>query len=135
MSTKTYTGSCHCGRVRYEARLDLSEPSNRCNCSFCGKLRSWTVNLKPDAFRLLSGEQDVTSYQFGLKNGDHLFCKHCGVHAFGRGHVPELGGDFYTVSVACLDDVEPSQLAKLPIRYMNGRDDDWFSQPAMTSYM
>src|SRR5690606_25789068 len=111
LMTKTYSGSCHCGDIAFEADLDLMAGTGRCNCSFCQKTRSWCVVVQPSAFRLVRGEDGLADYQFASNAMHHLFCRRCGVRPFGRGHVAELGGDFYGVNIACLDGVDDAELA------------------------
>ena len=101
---KTYHGSCHCGEVRFECELDLAEGTSRCNCSICTKTRFWKAIVKADAFRLLRGGDVLADYQFGTNAIHHLFCSRCGVKAFGSADIEELGGKFYAINVACLDD-------------------------------
>lgn len=126
---RKYRGSCHCGAVKYEADIDLALGTNKCNCSICTKTRNWNVILKPEAFHLLGGEQALTDYQFGSLMGHHYFCANCGVHSFGRGYVEQIGGHYVSVQVLTLDDLDPAELLAAPVRYADGRNNDWGSTP------
>jgi hypothetical protein len=128
---KTYQGSCHCGQVRFECELDLSGGSMRCNCSFCSKARAWLAFTKAADFRLLQGKDALSDYRHTPPKMQepflHLeFCRNCGVRAFSRGGaLPQFDGPFYAVNLTCLDGVSDEELALVPIRYSDGRNDNW----------
>jgi hypothetical protein len=129
--TKSQLGRCHCGEVRYEVRLDLSAGGSRCNCSLCTRLSQLSAIVKPEAFTLLSGEESLGEYRWGGRTAGFHFCKRCGVYTFGRGHLAELGGDYCSVNLNCLEDVDP---ATLPVVYWDGRHDNWDAGPRSTPW-
>ncbi|MFI5443696.1 GFA family protein [Polaromonas sp. UC242_47] len=131
---KTYHGSCHCGAIHFEADIDIRANTYRCNCSICSRNRFWPAIVAPGAFRLLSGQSDLTKYLFNTKRHEHYFCKHCGVRPFGIGRTPE-GHQIYGVNLGCLDDVAPKELAEAPILYVDGQHDNWSAAPLVTSYL
>ena len=131
--TKTYRGSCHCGAVRFEAEIDLSEPTYRCNCSICSRTRFWPAIVTPDKFRLIDGRTELTKYLFSSMRNEHYFCKHCGVRPFGIGTTP-AGQTIYGVNIGCLENATPEELAAAPITYIDGKHDR-HSAPSITSYL
>ena len=110
---KTYTGGCHCGKVRYEASVDLDRAIS-CNCSRCSKL-GWILTFTPaESFSLVSGEEKLTDYLFNKHVIHHLFCSTCGVESFARGVGPN-GAEMVAVNIRCLDDVDLSSLNPTPV--------------------
>ena len=109
---RTYTGGCHCGRIRYEAETDLAVVGD-CNCSICVKRGALWAFVKAPQFRLIQGGDALTDYQFGKKKIHHLFCKTCGVGSFSRGIAPN-GDDTVAINVCCLDGVDIGALKLTP---------------------
>ncbi len=68
-------------------------------------------------FVLDKGEDNLTDYQFNKNVIHHLFCKTCGIKAFGRGRGPN-GMEMVAVNVRCLDDVDPTTL---PTQHFDGK--------------
>ncbi|WP_346837462.1 GFA family protein [Microbulbifer sp. SAOS-129_SWC] len=132
---KSHTGSCHCGEVRFEVDLDLSSGTGKCNCSFCTKQRAWNALVPPQDFRLVQGEEALSDYQFGSRVGRQLFCRHCGVRPFARGYIEEIGGDYFAVNVAALDGVSAAELGSAPVRYFDGRHNNWQAEPEETAHL
>ena len=134
MSKQTYSGGCHCGAVRYEAGIDFSKGTIRCNCSMCAKSRAWLVAVGEDDFTLKSGADALTEYRFNSKRIRHLFCKHCGIKSFGRGSTPD-GKAMVAVMVNTLEKIPDADLAKLPVTYVDGRNDNFAKPPSETRYL
>lgn len=112
----TRTGSCHCGAVRFEVDTDLSSVIS-CNCSMCQRAGTLLAFVPADRFRLLSGQDAMTDYQFNRMNIHHQFCKTCGIKPFGRGTATN-GAQMVAVNARCLDGVE---IADLNIVVVDGR--------------
>lgn len=128
MSKKHYHGGCHCKAVRYEAQLDLSRGTHRCNCSICWKARAWFAIVVVADFELSSGAEDMAEYRWtaeGKKEPtlSYRFCKHCGVRIYAAGDQESLGGKFYALHIPTLDDVTRDELAAAPLKFNDNLHD------------
>ena len=110
---KTFTGGCHCGRVRYEATTDPAQ-AIACNCSICSKQGLWLTFVTPARFKLVSGLDALGEYRFNKHVIHHLFCRTCGVESFARGKAKD-GKDMFAINVRCLDGVDIATLVPDPV--------------------
>lgn len=94
------TGGCHCGAVRFEAEVPEAVEVLDCNCSICAKTGFRHLMVPHGDFRLLSGEDRLTSYRFGTGTAEHLFCATCGVKSF---YQPRSRPDAWSVNLNALD--------------------------------
>jgi len=133
MMQRHVTGSCHCGKVRFSAKLDPEHGTSRCNCSICLRQRFWKAIVPLADFTLQAGEDALGEYTFDGRNIRHFFCTTCGVKVFGRGHIEPIG-DFYAVNVGCLD-LSDDELAALPVAFQDGAHNRWDQAPAHADYL
>lgn len=126
---KTFHGSCHCGAVRYEADIVLARGTIKCNCTVCTKMRFWAAQIAPSDFRLLAGGEALREYRFHTRRDGHYFCGDCGINVFSTGNAPR-SGPFVAVTVASLDDMPLDALLAAPVRYIDGRNEQWDRAPA-----
>ena len=113
---KTYTGGCHCGKVRYEVTTDLARVMD-CNCSICSKKGHVLTFVPAEQFKLLAGADAVSMYQFNKHVVDHTFCASCGVSSYNSGRNRE-GVAMYAINLRCVDGVD---VASLDVQHVDGK--------------
>ena len=92
--------------------------------------------MKPEDFRAISGEAELSGYKPGEDKGHGGFCKHCGVITYAWVPASEWNpSEYVTISVAALDDLAPAELAAAPVQYYDGRADNWWNPPAETRHL
>ena len=104
----SYKGSCHCGRISFEADGDIGSVVD-CNCSICRRKGHLLWFIPASEFRLLSGDGEYSSYLFGAKTISHNFCPVCGCSPFSNGS-DDKGNKMVAVNVRCIEDIDLENL-------------------------
>ena len=110
-----YKGSCHCGAVTFEVEAPESPELERCNCSICTKSGFLHLIVPRSRFRLLTGQDQMTTYRFNTGVAEHRFCRVCGIKPF---YIPRSNPDGIDVNVNCLD----TRPASVVIRDFDGQN-------------
>ncbi len=111
-----HKGGCHCGSVQFEIEAPAKIEAIRCNCSICtmsGFLHLFVANSK---FRLLAGEDALSTYTFNTGVAQHYFCSHCGVKSY---YLPRSHPDGLSINVNCLQPESIESLSEKPFDGQN----------------
>jgi hypothetical protein len=111
-----YKGSCHCGQVAFEVEGEIAKVIE-CNCSICSRKGSLLWFVPRAALRLLTPEEQISTYTFKTHQIKHRFCPTCGMHPFGEG-ADRSGNRTAAINVRCLDGVD---LSALTVEHFDGR--------------
>jgi hypothetical protein len=114
--TKTYLGSCHCGRIAFELDGELTG-AMACNCSICQRKGALMWFVPRTDLQLMTPAADMATYTFNKHHIKHHFCPTCGMHPFGEATDPK-GNAMAAVNIRCLENID---LSKIPVQQYDGR--------------
>jgi hypothetical protein len=89
---------------------------SECDCSICSKSGYLHLTVPKSRFKLLQGEEVLTTYVFNTRTAKHLFCSVCGVKSF---YVPRSHPDGFSVNARCLDE---GTIERIVVTRTNGRE-------------
>ncbi|KIC21534.1 GFA family protein [Leisingera sp. ANG-Vp] len=114
---QTYSGSCHCGAVRFTFRAPIITSAMQCDCSICRRKTAYLT-----AFTVPQEEMEITAdsgalrtYRFGSKAARHHFCGICGIHTFVE---PRLTPGTWRVNLGCIEELDA---LRLPAEIFDGK--------------
>jgi len=111
-----YKGSCHCGRVAFEVEGEIASVMS-CNCSICQRKGALMWFVPRDRLRLLTPDENASTYLFNKHVIRHRFCPACGMHPYGEGK-DASGNAMAAVNVRCIEGID---LAAIPVTHFDGR--------------
>ena len=111
-----HKGGCHCGQVRFEVESPADIEVNECNCSVCCLTGYLHLIVRKNKFKLVSGQEELSIYQFNINVAKHFFCINCGIKSF---YIPRSNPDGYSVNARCLD---PETVTSMTINTFDGRN-------------
>jgi hypothetical protein len=103
----TYSGSCHCGAVRFRVEADIDELTT-CDCSLCTRKNAVMAKVHERALTITAGEEILSQYEWNTKRAKHYFCSRCGVYTF---HRKRAAPDHFGINVFCLAEFDPASFA------------------------
>ena len=111
-----YTGSCHCGRIAFEVEGEIGQVIS-CNCSMCQRRGGLLWFVPREKLKLLTPEENASTYTFNKHVIRHRFCPTCGMHPYADGRDAK-GNAIAAVNVRCLEGIE---LDKIKVTHFDGR--------------
>jgi hypothetical protein len=109
-----HKGGCHCGQVAFEVQAPADLFVYNCNCSVCTKKQNRHFIVPKSRFKLIKGEDYLTTYTFNTHRAKHMFCRVCGVQSF---YQPRSNPDGYGVMPHCID---PSTIRSINVENFDG---------------
>jgi hypothetical protein len=99
-----YTGSCHCGGIRFEVEGDFRKVM-ACNCSICSRKGSLLGFTPREKLKLLTPPGKMATYTFNKHFIKHHFCPTCGIHPLAEAKDPS-GKPTAAINVRCLEGID-----------------------------
>ena len=103
-------GSCHCGAVHFEVDGGIEE-YRRCNCSICRRKGAIMVTARKEEFQLVTGEDNLSLYQWNTNTARHYFCRTCGIYT----HHWRRSAPQYGFNLGCIEGVTIEDYTDVPL--------------------
>jgi len=88
-----------------------------CNCSICQRKGSLLWFVPRAKLRLLTPEENASTYLFNKHAIKHRFCPACGIHPYADG-TDQKGDPMAAINIRCLDGID---LSAIPVTHFDGR--------------